>query len=424
MTVSSRGVYWLYSGLLHLAGLLLIPWVLLRLLFSANARQSLPARLGRVLVPDDARGGCLFHGVSVGEIIALAPLVRAYLAQGIGPVILSSTTPGGRQTAHRLFPELPVLAFPLDLPLACSAFLRRVQPSSVVLVELEIWPNFLRACQDRTIPVVVVNGRITRRSMTGYRRVLRLLPEFDRIEAWGVQNEKYAERFRALGVAPERITVTGNLKWENLPSDPSSPAEARWRTWVGEQRVVALASTHADEEVQLVSALRDLDALLLVIPRHPERAQGLVHGLRSASGDRPILLLSRISTSPLARGAILLVDGFGELEQVYRCADAVFVGGSLVPHGGQNMFEPAALGKVPVVGPYVENFELEVDLLSAEGGLIQVLDVAGAAQALLHQLADPEENRRAGAAAQAAVSQNRGAVQATMDLMAKSGLIS
>lgn len=422
--------YLLYDALLYLAALLVLPVAFLRALVSRRARTALRERLGFVRVDPRGQRSLLVHGVSVGEVTAMRPLLEILRQRHPDmPLAVSSTTPSGRATARRLFPELPVFAFPLDLPGACRRFLRRVQPRAVVLMELEIWPNFLRACHLAALPVAIVNGRITERSMTGYRRVQRLLPQFDRIALYGVQNERYAHRFGQLEVPRERIRITGNLKFDNLPlRDPAGAAPLPWSHWVDGRAAVALGSTHAPEEIEILrEACRRPEfaaVLFLVVPRHPGRAQRLMRELAAVVGERPVVLRSVWPAArPLPAGAVLVVDSFGELEAVYRAARCAFVGGSLIRHGGQNVLEPAALGRPVLVGPHTENFADEVELLLAAGGLVRAGDPAGLLGYAADWVADAAGAAARGRAGAAALSARRGAAATTLRMLEEAGIL-
>jgi len=423
------GAYLLYDGLLYLAAVLAAPMVLLRAVASRDFRSALPGRLGWTRrLPGEGR--LLLHGVSVGEVRAMRPLVEA-LRQRLPEreLAVSSTTPGGRATARRLFPELPVVPFPLDLRGACGRFLDRVRPRAVILMELEIWPNFLRACSRRDIPVAIVNGRITERSMSGYLRVQRLLPQFDRIRLYGVQNERYADRFRALAVPAERIVLTGHLKYDARPVAASAkPPVAPWSLWVRERPAVVLGSTHSPEERQILAAAARAGDVLgqvlwLVVPRHPERGPRVARELAGLWPGAVHLRSCCPVDRPLPPGAVLVVDSFGELEQVYRAARVAFVGGSLLPHGGQNVLEPAALGRPVLVGPHTDNFAEEVALLEAAGGLRRARRVPELLELLAAWLKDPAAAAAAGAAGAAALAACRGATERTLAALEEAGLL-
>ncbi|TAH38560.1 MAG: 3-deoxy-D-manno-octulosonic acid transferase [Planctomycetota bacterium] len=421
--------YWLYDGLLWLAGLVLAPLALIRAAVSPVYRRALPGRLGFGPVLAGGARRLLLHGVSVGEVKAMRPLVAELQVRRPDlQLVLSSTTSGGRETARRLFPGLEVVTYPLDLPFAVVRFLRRVRPSAVVLMELEIWPNFLRHCTRAAVPVAIVNGRITDRSVQGYRRVQRFLPQFDRIRLYGVQNERYAERFRALHVPPDRIVVTGNLKYDNLPqaADEAAFRASPWPAWVAGRPAVALGSTHEPEERDILAAAGDWgrNLLWIVVPRHPRRAARLRKELAGVAAGRPVLLRSELRPGQaVAEGAVLVVDSFGELEHVYRACSMAFVGGSLVAHGGQNVLEPAALGRPAAVGPHTENFADEVALLEAAGGLARVGDARALVGLLAVWLREPRRAASAGEAAADALAVRRGAATCTLQALEQARLL-
>lgn len=419
-----------YDLLLCLAGLILLPLAAWKWLRSASFRQRLPMRLGyaRPLAKHPKR--ILLHGVSVGEVKALKPLLHE-LAQRYPDHerVISSSTPTGLAFAQRLYPDLQVVAYPLDLVGACSRFLDRVQPALVVLAELEIWPNFLRQCAKRGVEVAIVNGRITERSMSGYRRVQRWLPQFDRIALYGVQNPRYAERFSSLDVPAERVRVTGNLKYDDLPlpADEEAYQEGPWSAWSRQLPVVVWASTHEPEEQELATHWQGMPAqqacLTVVVPRHPKRAEALVEELSGQLGQpvrRFSQLLPGFQPQP---GDWLLVDAFGELGQIYRAASAAFVGGSLLPHGGQNILEPAAVACPVVVGPHCENFLEEVQRLREADGLQQVEDAAQVLEWLSAWSIDPEQAQVVGNAGRLALESGRGAAQSTVDALEQSDLL-
>ncbi|KAA3607753.1 MAG: hypothetical protein DWQ01_11735 [Planctomycetota bacterium] len=430
MAEGREGAYILYDSLLYTASFLLLPWLLLRWIFSASFRTTLPGRLGAVSLPsDESVPTLLLHGVSVGEVKAMGPLVDLLKEEHPNlALVLSTTTAGGRQTAKQLYPDLPVVSFPVDLPFACRRFLRRVKPCAVLLMELEIWPNFLRACSRSQVPVAIINGRITERSRRRYLRVQRLLPQFDRIALYGVQNHRYADRFRSLDVPVDRIVTTGNLKYDNLPQVEAVALDSPWPGWLAGQAAVAVGSTHPPEEVELIAeACRrpELQQVVwLVVPRHPHRAGKLIRELEGVVGDRPLRLRSRLSPEDrLAPGTILVVDTFGELEKVYAAGCVAVVGGSLIPHGGQNVLEPAALGRPVVVGPYTENFEEEVSWLAEAGGLERAQDAASLLGFVARWLQKPDLARQAGAAGCRALDSRRGAARTTLTALENAALL-
>lgn len=427
MTERRRGVYLVYQLLLGVGTVVLAPWAFFRLILQPDFRRGLPGRLGFVerLAPAPKR--VLLHGVSVGEVKALRPLVRHIQTHLPGhALVVSASTPSGLATARQAFPDLDVVPFPLDYGGAVRRFLARVQPTTVVLAELEIWPNFLRACSRRGIPVAIVNGRITERSMVGYRKVQRLLPQFDRIALYCVQNQRYAERFLALQVPPSSVVVTGNMKFDSLPRGGGEAGEP-WSNWLQGRASWVLASTHEPEELMVLreAAQSGLlqDVRVLVVPRHPRRSAQLLDSLRQAKLGVPIVLRSlAVDSEALPDACVLLVDTFGELESIFAAVDLAFLGGSLIEHGGQNVLEAAAFGKPVLVGPHVDNFTEEVDLLKASGGLRRGEDAQVLLEFARDWLQNPREAQSAGEAGRSALDARRGATETTFNALAQAGL--
>lgn len=425
------GAFLVYNFSLYLGALLLLPWATWRCLRHQEFRKAFPARLGWApgTSPETA-APLLLHGVSVGEVKALRPLVRLLQSRHPTlPLAISSSTPGGLAIARATYPGIPVHAYPLDLPGATRRFLERVRPRAVVLAELEIWPNFLHGCHSQGIPVAIVNGRITERSVRGYRRVQRWLPRFDRVAVYCVQNERYADGFRALDVPPERVVVTGNLKYDSLPTESEEQGywNSPWPRWHGDCPWIVWASTHAPEEEQLAKAWSRSPAraraVVAVVPRHPRRADQIQEQLERCL---PGAVLRRSQLAAEARvppGSVLLVDTFGELEQVFRATQAAFVGGSLIGHGGQNVLEAAALGLPIVVGPHTENFAEECDLLAEAGALQRASDAQEVVECLAGWLANPRAAGVAGDAGARVLASRRGAAESTLTALTRAGLL-
>jgi len=382
-------------------------------------RAGLGERLGylpRGLPP----GGLWLHAASVGEVQAAVPLIRALAARG--PLLVTTNTPTGLATLRRRCGEDIAHAYlPLDTPGATARFLAGLQPRAAVLVELELWPNLLRGLAVREVPVVLANARLSARSLARYRRLGGLLRDAcGALAAVGAQTADDAERLAALGVPAARITVTGNLKFDQAP-DPGQVAEGeRLRAAIGPERPVWVAASVRDgEEAAVLDAHRAVlarcpAALLVAVPRHPERFGPL--GQRIAEAG---LGCARRSAAEIPDDAtpVLLADTMGELAVFLAAADVVFVGGSLVPVGGHNPLEPAALGRPVLMGPEVVNVRAIDALLGEAGGRIRVADAAALAEAVSGLLADPGRRRQAGDAAAAVVSAHRGAAARTLSLI-------
>jgi len=380
-------------------------------------------RLAFLSLPAPEKPRIWVHGVSVGEVLAAQTLIRTLAGDSRFEVAVSTTTRTGFEVARKRFPDLPVFHFPLDLSFLVRRALRKVSPALVVMVELEVWPNFLINAGRLGVPVTFVNGRITRRSAGSYPVIAWLLrPVFRDTALFCVQNEEYASRLLHLGAQGRRIRITGNLKYDNLPAEPD-PGEARATAKelgleAGETVIVG-GSIHPGEDEALVEAYAALSRSrptlrLVLVPRHPERFDRAESVVRRAG-----LPVHRRTAGRPEAGAkpVLLIDTMGELARVYGAADLVFVGGSLVPHGGQNMMEPAALGKAVLFGPHVHNFADDASFLLERKAAIQVPDGAGLAHALESLLADPPKAESLGREGACAVAERRGATARTMDAL-------
>lgn len=368
-----------------------------------------PGGLPRVLV----------HGVSVGEVKAAQSVVRGL--DGQNEVIISASTDTGLEVARQIYPDHQVVRFPLDLSVLPARFLRAVKPDLIVLMELEVWPNFLRRANRSGVPVAIVNGRITEESFANYKRLFSLtLPQFNRVSLIAAQNERYALRFAELAGSGDRIVVAGNVKADGLSTGMRSQDGDlnRLAGGVVGQPVLVAGSTHEPEERMVLSAFGSgaPGARVILVPRHPERAGALAASL-SDEGSVPQRLTDLRAGQLPDPSRPLIVDTIGELEGVYGLADLVFVGGSLVPHGGHNMLEPAAQGRPVLYGPHLANFEQEATLLEDAGGACRVADVAGLGEAVRMLLADPEKRSRMAAAGVRAVEAQKGATKRTLELL-------
>jgi len=404
------------------------PWLAWMSLRRPGFGTMVVERLGRGVgaIPRATRPRILVHGVSVGEVKAAHSLVTLLEERHPGcEVVLSSSTPTGLEMARKLYPQNLAVRYPADLSFVARRFLRALEPVLVILLELEVWPNFLRECSRRGTTVAVVNGRITEKSHGRYRLLKHGLPEFGRISLFCAQTDEYAARFASLGIDPGRVCVTGNVKFDGLRSGPVDAGEELTRLVAPRAGtgVVVAGSTHEPEELYVARALRRSlpGARLVLVPRHPPRCGDLVERLR-AEGIAAQRLSELRAGATLDPRAPLIVDTIGELERVYALSDVVFVGGSLVPHGGQNLLEPAAQGKPVLFGPHVHNFLPEAALLLAAGAARRVEDPAGLERELVALFADPEARARMGAAGVQAVAAQRGAVHITLRALEALGL--
>jgi len=402
-----------------------IPWVLL----SRKRRANLPDRIGLRGAPRrtvaDGRPTFWVHAVSVGETLAAVPLLRLLRRRVSGArLLVSSVTLTGRETAVKSLSGVvdEGFFFPFDLPVLCGRFLDRVRPDVVVIVETEIWPNFIAACARRGIPVVIVNGRLSKRSFAGYMRFRWFFaPILRTLRAISAQTDEDAERFAALGAPGEIVTVGGNLKFDVAPPETgASPLSALLlrEKAVGAVWIVA-GSTHEGEEMQLLRAFLSAregnpSLRLLLAPRHPERF-GAVEELIHREGVAMVRRTAVSEGTGHLPGTVLLLDTVGELSGAYAAADLAFVGGSLVPKGGHNIIEPSWHGVATIVGPHMENFQEIADAFLAGDALIRTTGEEELADRFKRFAADPLLFRETGLRARKLLETFRGASEASMD---------
>lgn len=441
------GMYFLYS-LVTAAGMLLLgPYFLWKGLRQRKYLGSLRERLGLRLAgglraAGNFRAGTIWvHAVSVGEVLAGLPLLRALKQQYPGRrLVVSTTTATGQALARQRasFADA-IFYFPLDWRWPARRVLSAVQPGLVIILETEIWPNFLREARKAGVPVVFVNGRLSERSVRRFSRALRLtggmLRRFLRrvlndARLYLMQTEDDAARLESLGASPGRIIVTGNMKY-----DLGQPAANPLAVWLdgelrrsGRRPLLVAGSVLAGEEPAVLEALAAVEekcpqALLLLAPRKPEQfsvAAQLVERDGHPVIRRSTLSLDRASGGALAReagqpGSVLLLDTIGELAAVYALADVVFIGGSLVPAGGHNPIEAAVFGKAPVFGPSMHNFQEIVGRFLSGGAAMEVRSGAELGMAWMALLSDLARRERMGRLAREMAERNRGATAATLE---------
>ena len=405
----------LYTAILYCAA----PYFLLRLLRRGQRNAAYWRRIGERFGLGGHIGterGCVWvHAVSVGEVQAAVPIVRALKTRYPEETILvTSTTPTGAARIPKAFGGGVVHRyFPFDLPGSMARFLDRARPRVAIIMETEIWPNLLAQCRRRGVPVVLANVRLSERSAVGYRRFRRLFaPALGGVAAIAVQSGGDARRIASIGAPPDLIDVTGSTKFD-VPMRASVREEAAaLRRTLGPSRGVWIAaSTHEGEEALVLDAfervLRRLPgSLLVLVPRHPERFRA-VAALARRRGFEPVMRSRRPADCSLAH--VFIGDTMGELPLFYAAADVAFVGGTLVEGGGHNMLEPAALGLPVLFGPHVFNFaEIGRRLIEA-GGAQTVGDAAGLGEAVIDYLNDADLRHATGVRGRAFVEANRGA---------------
>lgn len=415
------------DGLYLLTGIAVSPLVVYRLVAQGRYRKGLSNRLGFLPVRRST-GPCVWlHAVSLGEVNASKTIVDGLVsARPDCQIVVSSTTDTGYARAKTIFGQTcQVIYMPLDLSACVGRALDRIRPDICLLVELEVWPNLISQAARRGIPVVVINGRISDRS---YRKYLLARPflskTFRRLELALAQTEQYAQRFRALGCRPERVIVCGMLKFDTAQiADKVEGADQLYSQLKLDGARLWVAGNTGDGEEQKVlkvyiSLLKDprlSDLRLAIVPRKPERFDAVAAQIRYTG--LPVARLSQIRNGQAVvtdRYAVILGDTLGDLRRFYSLASAVFVGRSLVPMGGSDMIEAAALGRPTIFGPFMENFRQPAEVLLAAGGAIQVRDEQELALAVTRCLLDEALARRMATKARQAIRQNQGATARTL----------
>ncbi len=445
-------MYFVYSFLMGLAALVTAPYWIIRGLRHGKYLSNLGERLG-FSIPEleqlsaNRSGAIWIHAVSVGETLSAVTLAKRLRdAYPFRTLIVSTTTITGHALAKQRIPYADaVIYFPLDWAFCVRKFLDAIRPSIVIILETEIWPNFLREAKHRGVPVVFLSGRISEKSFARFQRYLQLFGFYlkpflasalSNASAFLMQTEKDAERILALGAPADRVVVSGNLKY-----DMGLPAPTPLAAWLAEESkrrgrwpVIVAGSVVATEEPLSLIAFGVVQgdfpkALLVLAPRKPECFASAAEFIDES--HRKFIRRSELAIPgpgiPVDGAArdipddvtVLLLDSIGELASLYRVADGVFVGGSLVPSGGHNILEPAAFGKVPVFGDSMENFAAIAARFLEAGAAIQVDNPEDAGVEWIHLLKDQQKMQRMGNAARELVESSRGALDRALGEVAK-----
>ncbi|MFQ5882153.1 MAG: 3-deoxy-D-manno-octulosonic acid transferase [Candidatus Methylomirabilales bacterium] len=419
---------YLYSIALFFGLLPYLPGLLRRLSRSGPFGLGLRERLGQypeaLTVRLQGKHPLWLHSVSVGEAVVGSILVSRLRARCPGlPLLVSTVTATGRQVAQERIPQAEgFIYFPLDFPGPVARALTVVNPRLVLLTEGEIWPNFLDSCHSRKIPVLLVNGRVSRRSFQRYQLVKPLFRRvLGRIALFCMRGEVDAERILGLGADPKRVVVTGNIKYDDEGADSQIPPHLVTMARLMNGRPVWVAgSTHRGEEDLILQAFREVyrhtpETVLILAPRHPERVPEVETLLQG--GGLPFVRRTRLGETGSRLPPVILVDTMGELSHLYALASVVFVGGSLVPAGGHNVLEPARYRRPILFGPHMENFAEIAEAFLVEGRAPQVHDTAELAARVLEIFHDPSAASRMGEAAYRVLARNRGAAERTVTLI-------
>ena len=424
-------MYVIYNILIILVFIFVaLPYFLYRLVvekgFGHRFRQNM-GLVRREEIAPVADTNCIWlHGASVGEMVAISPLVKEI--KNLMPerkVLVSAVTVGGYDMARQIMPEADaIINFPLDLPFVASSMVSRIRPGIFIMVETELWPNFLRAIRERNIPAMMMNGRISEKSAKSYRYLSSLLRDMlNTINLFCMQSSIDAKYITQLGADPKKIIVTGNTKFDQTYAEVSPEDLATYKTELGLGEdawpVIVAGSTHRTEEEAVLTSFTAVrkkypHARLIIAPRKLNRIEeikkvnakfgyemGFRSKLKEMEGKRPEF-------------PVLMLDTIGELGRIYAIGDIVFVGGSLVRYGGHNVLEPAAHAKPILVGPSMEDFKDSYSLLSKAGACRMVSDADGLAEAFLEIAGDDNLRKRMGEASIQIIRENRGAALKTI----------
>ncbi|MEJ2718601.1 MAG: 3-deoxy-D-manno-octulosonic acid transferase [Deltaproteobacteria bacterium] len=424
----------IYNFFLHtLVAPFLAAYYLPRVILGRKYRRSFHGKLGRL--PADfctdtlPRPRLWFHAVSVGEVVALSPLVKS-LKEVLpeAAFIVSTGTETGQDMAHDLIPEADgFLYLPLDFPAFLNPVVERIEPDLFVLMETEIWPNLISTLKRRGTLVAMANGRISDRSFPRYRRLRAFFSStLQKIDLFLMSSMQDAARVREMGAPENRISVTGNTKFDAVLRDVPEETEERMRALLdigrGTQTVVA-GSTHPGETEMVLSAYETLlrsfpDLVLILAPRHVEKTPQILSTMAERK-MKPPLLRSAVDRGEKRDGRqVIIVDVTGELFQVFSLASVVFMGGSLVPKGGQNILEPAAWGKVVLFGPSMEDFRDARDILVNTGAGIEVRSLKELTRRMAEFLTDEEEASCLGKLGQQEVLRHLGSARKNAEMLA------
>ena len=404
------------------------PYFLIKILRTGKYRKGFRERLGAVERRESQSPCVWIHGVSVGEVLTAKPFVAEFERRHPDwEVVISSTTNTGIEVAKKHYPHKRVFYFPLDFSCVTSRVIKKIRPSVILLMELEVWPNFIRAAEKEGAKILILNYRISEKAFKLQKRFwVFMRKSYERIAHICVQTEQYGSRLRELGVEAEKIQITGSMKYDSVRTEIEQSRTRQLKDDLGvkeEEKILLGASTHRSEEVALLDVFaglkKDFPALrLIIVPRHAERFEEVAALLDSRGVN--YIRKSRINKDARVEGdAIIFGDTMGELTDMTSLSDIVFVGGSLIPHGGQNMLEAAGFAKVVLFGPHIFNFQETVDLLLEEDAAVMVHSVEELEAKISGLLKDAEKAAQMGQRAQRVIEARKGATMRNVKAVEK-----
>ncbi|TVM04278.1 MAG: hypothetical protein CV087_01165 [Candidatus Brocadia sp. WS118] len=411
------------------------PYFFLKFIVSERYRSGFAQRLGLVGLRRGEKPCIWIHCASVGEVLMVKTLVNSIEKEFNNlDIVVSTNTNTGWSVAKRCFDNKKIFYFPLDLSWVVNKVLSAIQPICVILVELEIWPNFLISTAKMRIPVVLLNARISEKSLKWYRVLRKISKEFfesltSEENIFCARTGTDATRLMNLGIPESQVCITGNMKFDNLvtgvPEDTKKGLLALFEI-DKEDKVIVCGSTHEGEEMVMLKMFGRLrekikKLRLVLVPRHIERVNEIVKLIESFRYRcvRKTSLDKGEKIGAKKEEAVILVDTIGELQTTYSIADCVFVGKSLVPQGGQNMMEPAGLARPVIVGPHTFNFAEETRLLKEADAIAVVQDEPALVDKMIYLLEHQDEAREMGERAQSVVIKQRGATERNIQVLRK-----
>ena len=405
-------MFLLYEIILFLVAIVALPWFLVVGLTRGKYLSTFSERLGRyrsAVAPHDL----WIHAVSVGEVgAAKAVLDRVLQKRPSLRLLVTTTTATGQATARKTFPGADVSYFPFDFSFSVRRFLDHHKPRVFASVETEIWPNTVRQTHGRGIPLLLMNARLSDRSYPRYRALrLFLRPILSRYSAILARGQEDRDRFVRIGATPRIVEVTGNVKFDFVPDFSALGIESQLREWMGPRLLFVAGSTMAGEDEELIRIIPRLVAanhVIAIAPRKPERFAVVAELLRAAG--IPFFRRSTMESSP-ARGDVVVMDSFGELARLYRLASVAFIGGSLIPSGGHNPIEAAAVGTPVAFGPHMSNFRDVAATFLESGAAREVKDAGELEQFVITMAKDSSARQEMSRRALDVVERNRGAAE-------------
>ncbi|WP_367606307.1 lipid IV(A) 3-deoxy-D-manno-octulosonic acid transferase [Legionella sp. W05-934-2] len=414
----------LYNLFLRLA----MPFVFLRLFVKSRKLPAYRYRIGeRFSRQANLRQVDIWiHAVSLGEVIAVSPLINVLLEKGYQLMVTTTTPTGSKKLMDMFQGRIQHQYLPYDLPTLQYRFLQKIKPKLIVLMETEIWPNLVGEAKKMGVKIAIINARLSERSMHGYGKIARLIaPVLQSVDAILAQSDTDAHRFRRLANHPSKpvIEVLGNIKFDQpMPADKDNlPMQTMQKQWGKDRPVLILASTHDDEERQILNHISTIKAasphvLILVVPRHPERFHAVFEQIRELG----LVTYKRSEPDKIQSNAeVIVIDCVGELMQWYSLAKVAFVGGSLVPVGGHNVLEPAMLGIPVLTGPHMHNFTHIAQMLHDRQAMILANTISEVIESVVRLLNNEEDCQQIAKAATQVLVENRGAIHRYLEWIAR-----